>query len=253
MPIIQTPNPKRGPLCTHSPCLPSGITATLICFPLDVLRTRLMAPWGHKYGGPLTTLKCMVKYEGPGALYAGGWVWVLAGVSCCWWLSLCVVIIWLVMPCVLMTWWFCWNEAVPSGPLELVMLSMYLVISNLVQPRLAAIELETCTAPTLGCQGAYFTAGCCNALKSNRQCIREAGMQQTSEATSPAQCPPHSAWGLMAVTKGHGRCCMVVTAVPFMCAVILTLRFLATACSWCRSGASSDWHGTQWSGLLWRL
>jgi hypothetical protein len=49
----------------------TGITATLICFPLDVLRTRLMAPWGHKYGGPLTTLKCMVKYEGPGALYAG--------------------------------------------------------------------------------------------------------------------------------------------------------------------------------------
>lgn len=50
----------------------TGITATLICFPLDVLRTRLMAPWAHKYGGPLTTLKCMVKYEGPGALYAGG-------------------------------------------------------------------------------------------------------------------------------------------------------------------------------------
>jgi hypothetical protein len=43
---------------------------------LDVLRTRLMAPWGHQYGGPLTTLKCMVKYEGLGALYAGVLAWL---------------------------------------------------------------------------------------------------------------------------------------------------------------------------------
>ncbi|KAF6259403.1 mitochondrial carrier domain-containing protein [Scenedesmus sp. NREL 46B-D3] len=49
----------------------AGITATLVCFPLDVLRTRLMAPWGHKYGGPLRTLQGMAKCEGLGALYAG--------------------------------------------------------------------------------------------------------------------------------------------------------------------------------------
>jgi hypothetical protein len=54
-----------------SPSL-AGITATLVCFPLDVLRTRLMAPWGHKYGGPLRTLQGMAKCEGLGALYAGG-------------------------------------------------------------------------------------------------------------------------------------------------------------------------------------
>jgi hypothetical protein len=55
------------------PCIgfPAGITATLVCFPLDVLRTRLMAPWGHKYGGPLRTLQGMAKFEGLGALYAG--------------------------------------------------------------------------------------------------------------------------------------------------------------------------------------
>jgi hypothetical protein len=52
--------------------VPAGITATLVCFPLDVLRTRLMAPWGHKYGGPLRTLQGMAKFEGLGALYAGG-------------------------------------------------------------------------------------------------------------------------------------------------------------------------------------
>eukprot|EP00878_Enallax_costatus_P042012 GHUV01048963.1.p1 GENE.GHUV01048963.1~~GHUV01048963.1.p1 ORF type:complete len:111 (+),score=0.15 GHUV01048963.1:711-1043(+) len=49
----------------------AGITATLVCFPLDVLRTRLMAPWGHKYGGPLRTLSGMARCEGLGALYAG--------------------------------------------------------------------------------------------------------------------------------------------------------------------------------------
>lgn len=48
-----------------------GITATLVCFPLDVLRTRLMTPWGRKYGGPFTTLACVARHEGLGALYAG--------------------------------------------------------------------------------------------------------------------------------------------------------------------------------------
>lgn len=57
----------------HACCciFPAGITATLVCFPLDVLRTRLMAPWGHKYGGPLRTLQGMARFEGLGALYAG--------------------------------------------------------------------------------------------------------------------------------------------------------------------------------------
>ena len=30
-----------------------------------------MAPWGHKYGGPLRTLAGMARCEGLGALYAG--------------------------------------------------------------------------------------------------------------------------------------------------------------------------------------
>lgn len=49
----------------------AGITATLVCFPLDVLRTRLMANGGRRYGGPFATLHGIFKYEGIGALYAG--------------------------------------------------------------------------------------------------------------------------------------------------------------------------------------
>ena len=48
-----------------------GITATMVCFPLDVLRTRLMAPSGHKYGGPWATLRGIFRHEGVRALYAG--------------------------------------------------------------------------------------------------------------------------------------------------------------------------------------
>jgi hypothetical protein len=43
-----------------------------VCFPLDTLRTRMMAPGGHhRYGGPLATLRGIARHEGPGALYAG--------------------------------------------------------------------------------------------------------------------------------------------------------------------------------------
>lgn len=49
----------------------AGVTATVVCFPLDVLRTRILAPGGHKYGGPLKTLYGMTKHEGLGALYTG--------------------------------------------------------------------------------------------------------------------------------------------------------------------------------------
>lgn len=49
----------------------AGITATLVCFPLDVLRTRMMAPGGHKYGGPFKTLHGIMKFEGVSALYSG--------------------------------------------------------------------------------------------------------------------------------------------------------------------------------------
>jgi hypothetical protein len=65
-------DPSRAP----PPSLPAsprpGITATLVCFPLDTLRTRMMAPGAHhRYGGPLATLRGIARHEGPGALYAG--------------------------------------------------------------------------------------------------------------------------------------------------------------------------------------
>ncbi|GBG00459.1 hypothetical protein Rsub_13205 [Raphidocelis subcapitata] len=50
----------------------AGITATVVCFPLDTLRTRMMAPGAHhRYGGPVATLRGIVRHEGFGALYAG--------------------------------------------------------------------------------------------------------------------------------------------------------------------------------------
>ena len=60
----------------------AGVIATVICFPLDVVRTRLMsssiAPhYGH---GPFRTLAGMLRHEGPAALYAGG-----VGLTCCCW------------------------------------------------------------------------------------------------------------------------------------------------------------------------
>jgi solute carrier family 25 phosphate transporter 23/24/25/41 len=60
----------------------AGVTATLTCYPLDVLRTRLCAPGGAgaveqyrraygAYGGPVGVLFGIARHEGMGALYAG--------------------------------------------------------------------------------------------------------------------------------------------------------------------------------------
>jgi hypothetical protein len=43
----------------------------MACFPLDVVRMRLMAPGGHKYGGMIATLRGITRCEGWHALYAG--------------------------------------------------------------------------------------------------------------------------------------------------------------------------------------
>ncbi|MEW5304664.1 MAG: hypothetical protein WDW36_007259 [Sanguina aurantia] len=51
----------------------AGVTATLVCFPLDVVRTRLLATihQGPRYGGPLSTLQGMLRNEGIHSLYSG--------------------------------------------------------------------------------------------------------------------------------------------------------------------------------------
>ena len=43
----------------------------MTCFPLDVLRTRIMGPGGSRYSGALRTLRTIVASEGLGALYVG--------------------------------------------------------------------------------------------------------------------------------------------------------------------------------------
>lgn len=48
-----------------------GVTATVTCFPLDVLRTRVMGPTGHAYGGVINTFRQLVQKEGLGSLYVG--------------------------------------------------------------------------------------------------------------------------------------------------------------------------------------
>lgn len=48
-----------------------GVTATVTCFPLDVLRTRVMGPTGHAYGGVIDTFRQLVQKEGLGSLYVG--------------------------------------------------------------------------------------------------------------------------------------------------------------------------------------
>ncbi|KAK9813188.1 hypothetical protein WJX72_010359 [[Myrmecia] bisecta] len=49
----------------------AGATATALCFPLDVLRTRIMGPGAHRHGGVLSTLVSIVRNEGVQALYVG--------------------------------------------------------------------------------------------------------------------------------------------------------------------------------------
>ena len=56
----------------HAPC--TGITATLLCFPLDVLRTRVMlAPKASPAASahPLVTLATVARQEGLPALWVG--------------------------------------------------------------------------------------------------------------------------------------------------------------------------------------
>ena len=47
----------------------AGVTATVTCFPLDVVRTRMMSP-AHSTG-LLQTVGNMLRYEGVGAFYTG--------------------------------------------------------------------------------------------------------------------------------------------------------------------------------------
>lgn len=63
--------------CTFfSECLTSlechaGVTATVTCFPLDVMRTRVMGPGGHQYGGVVSTFRELLQKEGISSLYVG--------------------------------------------------------------------------------------------------------------------------------------------------------------------------------------
>lgn len=49
----------------------TGVTATVTCFPLDVLRTRVMGPQGHAYNGVIDTFRQLIQKEGLGSLYTG--------------------------------------------------------------------------------------------------------------------------------------------------------------------------------------
>ncbi|KAG1679639.1 hypothetical protein FOA52_006156 [Chlamydomonas sp. UWO 241] len=50
----------------------AGVTATIVCFPLDVVRTRLMAQGaGPRYGGMVGTFVGIVRHEGLQGLYTG--------------------------------------------------------------------------------------------------------------------------------------------------------------------------------------
>ena len=52
-------------------CIGAGVTSTVTCFPLDVMRTRVMGPGGHVYGGVLSTFKNLLQKEGISSLYVG--------------------------------------------------------------------------------------------------------------------------------------------------------------------------------------
>lgn len=49
----------------------AGVTATVTCFPLDVMRTRVMGPGGHVYGGVVSTFRNLLQKEGISSLYVG--------------------------------------------------------------------------------------------------------------------------------------------------------------------------------------
>lgn len=49
----------------------AGVTATVTCFPLDVMRTRVMGPGGHQYGGVVSTFRELLQKEGVSSLYVG--------------------------------------------------------------------------------------------------------------------------------------------------------------------------------------
>jgi hypothetical protein len=51
----------------------AGMTATSLCFPLDVLRTRMMGPGAVAGAGVGATLRTILTVEGPSALYVGVW------------------------------------------------------------------------------------------------------------------------------------------------------------------------------------
>jgi len=51
----------------------AGMTATSLCFPLDVLRTRMMGPGAIPGAGVGATLRGILSVEGPAALYVGVW------------------------------------------------------------------------------------------------------------------------------------------------------------------------------------
>ena len=52
-------------------CIGAGVTSTVTCFPLDVMRTRVMGPGGHVYGGVLSTFRNLLQKEGISSLYVG--------------------------------------------------------------------------------------------------------------------------------------------------------------------------------------
>ncbi|KAJ7569382.1 hypothetical protein O6H91_01G075700 [Diphasiastrum complanatum] len=49
----------------------AGVTASIICFPMDTIRTRMIAPGGEAFGNIVTCFRYMIEKEGPLSLYAG--------------------------------------------------------------------------------------------------------------------------------------------------------------------------------------
>ncbi|XP_062148597.1 probable mitochondrial adenine nucleotide transporter BTL3 [Alnus glutinosa] len=49
----------------------SGITATLLCIPMDTIRTKMVAPGGEALGGVIGTFRHMIQTEGFFSLYKG--------------------------------------------------------------------------------------------------------------------------------------------------------------------------------------